>query len=252
VSPARAASGSSPWQAAFGIIAFFVIWEAVVRVLGVPHFVLPPVSAILGRIVTDFGTVASGAQVTLYEALTGFALGTIIGVALAILFVVLPLTERIFLPLLVAVNSVPMVSWTPLALLWFGIGPASKIALVTLVVGFTVLLNTLQGLKSIDPAAVNLLRSFGSSSLGIMWRLNLPAALPAIMVGMRVSTVRSMIIAIIAEMLGAYRGLGWMIYQSIQQIDFLAVWATIFVASLASLIFFSVVSGVERRVVFWT
>ena len=115
------------------------------------------------------------------------------------------------------------------------------VAVVTLVVATLI----------IAAAAIGLLRSFGGSTAGIMWRLALPTALPAIMTGMRVSTVRSMIIAIVAEMLGAYRGLGWMIYQSVQQIDFLAVWATIFVASLASLIFFGLISWLERRVVFW-
>jgi NitT/TauT family transport system permease protein len=96
-----------------------------------------------------------------------------------------------------------------------------------------------------------LLRSFGAGPLGVLWRLRLPTALPAIMVGLRVSTVRSMIVAIVTEMLGSQKGLGWTIFEAVLQIDFLRVWAAIMVASLISLGFFATVSVLERRVVFW-
>jgi NitT/TauT family transport system permease protein len=103
----------------------------------------------------------------------------------------------------------------------------------------------------VDERAVNLMRSFGASRLSILWRLRLPTALPLILSGMRIATVRSLIVAIVTEMLGAYDGLGWMIYQAVIVIDFVQVWAAIFVASGASLAFFALVALIERRVVFW-
>jgi NitT/TauT family transport system permease protein len=119
------------------------------------------------------------------------------------------------------------------------------------VAGFTVFVAALAGLERVDPAAVGLLRSFGAGRFWVLWRLRLPAALPLIVAGMRVATVRSVIVAIVTEMLGAYRGLGWTIYQGVLQIDFLRVWAAIVVASVVSLALFGAVGAAGRRVVFW-
>jgi NitT/TauT family transport system permease protein len=95
------------------------------------------------------------------------------------------------------------------------------------------------------------MRSFGAGPVSIFWRLRLPAALPLIAAGMRVATVRSLIVAIVTEMLGAYGGLGWVIYQAVTLIDFVQVWSAILIASVLSLAFFGLVSAIERRVIFW-
>nr|WP_256437612.1 ABC transporter permease subunit [Roseococcus sp. SDR] len=155
------------------------------------------------------------------------------------------------LPLLLAINSVPVVAWSPLVLLWFGMGVASKIVMVALAVGFTVFLSALAGFDRVDRRSVDLMRSFGAGRFGIFWRLRLPAALPLIAAGLRVATVRSLIVAIVTEMLGAYGGLGWIIYQSVTLIDFVQVWAAILVASMLSLAFFGLVGALERRLIFW-
>jgi NitT/TauT family transport system permease protein len=194
---------------------------------------------------------AGDAAVTAGEAVGGFALGSAIGVGLAVGLVLAPALRRVLVPLLVAVNSVPVVAYAPLALLWFGSGAVSKLVMVTFVAGFTVFIAALSGLERVDPAAVNLLRSFGAGRLGVLWRLQMPTALPLIVAGMRVATVRSVIVAIVTEMLGAYRGLGWTIFQAVLQIDFLQVWAAIAVASAISLVFFGIVGAAGRRVVFW-
>jgi NitT/TauT family transport system permease protein len=153
--------------------------------------------------------------------------------------------------MVVAVNSIPVAAYAPLALLWFGTGALSKIIMVAFIVGFTVFLNALDGLTRVDPAAIALLRSFGAGRLRLLWTLRLPAALPSIATGLRISTVRAMIVTLVTEMLGSQLGLGWTIFQAVLLIDFLQVWAAILVASIISLLFFGVVSAIERRVVFW-
>ena len=163
----------------------------------------------------------------------------------------IPLLRNAIVPAVTAINSVPVVAYSPLILLWFGIGMASKIAAVALAVSFMMFVSTLTGLDRVDPRSVALLRSFGAGKLSILWRLRLPTALPLIVSGMRVSTVRSVIVAIVTEMLGAYGGLGWVIYQAVLQIDFVQVWAAIFVASAASLTFFGAIGVAERKLIFW-
>jgi len=234
-----------------GPLGVFALWEIIVQAFGVPAYVLPAPSAIALKVIADAALLADGLVLTLMEAVVGYALGSAVALVLAIAFVLAPRLERVGLPALVALNSVPVVAFAPVALLWFGSGPMSKIALVTLAVGFAVFVNAHQGLRSVDEAAANLLRSFGAGPLRQMALLRLPAALPSIMNGLRVAVVRSMIIAIVAEMLAAFKGLGATIFESTQQIDFLRAWAAIAVASLASMVWYGIVNWIDRRFVFW-
>ncbi|PZW48394.1 NitT/TauT family transport system permease protein [Humitalea rosea] len=226
-------------------------WEAAVRLFAIPPWILPAPSGILATTWTARAGLLPAAGMTLAEATGGYAIGAVLGILLAILLSQAAMLRRVLLPVVVIINSVPVAAYAPLALLWFGTGATSKVIMVAFIVGFTVFLNALDGLTRVDPAGIALLRSFGAGRLSILWRLRLPSALPAIAVGLRVSTVRAMIVAIVTEMLGSQLGLGWTIFEAVLQIDFLRVWAAILVASVMSLAFFGAITLLERRVVFW-
>jgi NitT/TauT family transport system permease protein len=234
-----------------GAILLVLCWEGLARGLQLPSYVLPAVSDILTGIWSKRASLGEAAGYTLLEALIGYLLGCLVGIGLAVIITMLPAMRSVILPAATAINSVPVVGYSPLILLWFGIGVVSKIVMVAMAVSFTVFLSTLAGLDRVDRRAVDLMRSFGAGRLNILWRLRLPTALPLVLAGMRVSTVRSVIVAIITEMLGAYGGLGWVIYQAVLQIDFVQVWAAIFVASAASLTFFGLIGWLERKILFW-
>jgi NitT/TauT family transport system permease protein len=235
-----------------GAVLLVLCWEGLARGLHLPSYILPAVSDILAGVWSKRAMLGEAAAYTLLEALVGYSLGCLIGIGLAVSITMLPVLRCVVLPAATAINSVPVVGYSPLILLWFGIGVASKMVMVAMAVSFTVFLSTLAGLDRVDRRSVDLMRSFGADRLGIMWRLRLPTALPLLLAGMRVSTVRSVLVAIITEMLGAYGGLGWVIYQAVLQIDFVQVWSAIFVASAASLTFFGLIGFVERRILFWT
>jgi NitT/TauT family transport system permease protein len=234
-----------------GIALLMLVWEASVRGFAIPPYILPSMSGILATTAAEWRTLVAAAAMTVFEVVTGLGLGTLIGVAIAIVLVVVPRAKGLVLPPLIAINSVPSVAYAPLAQLWFGVGPEGKIFMVAFVVSYTILLNTLDGLERVDAAAVNLLRSFGAGKGAILWRLRLPSAAAATATGIRVSVVRGMIIAVVTEMLGAYRGLGWVVFQSAQQVDFLRVWAAVLATSVTSLALFAVVSAGERRLIYW-
>ncbi len=234
-----------------GAVLLVVLWEAAARGFHLPAYTLPAFSDILVSVWEQRAALLRAGGVTLAESLAGYAIGSLIGVAFAVLLVVLPWTRRGVMPGLLAINSVPVAAYSPLVLLWFGIGWSSKVVMVALAVGFTVFLSALAGFDRVDRRSVGLLRSFGAGPFAILWRLRLPTALPLIAAGMRVATVRSLIVAIVTEMLGAYGGLGWIIYQAVVQIDFVQVWSAIFVASAISLAFFGLIGAAERRIVFW-
>lgn len=237
--------------AVLGLLVIAVIWEGAIALFQVPSYILPHLSAIAGAIHNDMTALLRALRATLYVAGTGYVLGTVAALVLATLFVLVPVLGRAFIPIIVAVNSVPVVAYVPLALVWLGMGPASKIAMVTLAAGFTVFVNTFEGMRSIDRSAINLLQSFGAGPLRIAWMLRFPAAMPAIVSGLRVAVVRSMIIAIVAEMLGAYEGIGRIIFESTQQVDFLRVWAAVTVASIASMVWYAAIVMIDRRLIWW-
>jgi NitT/TauT family transport system permease protein len=234
-----------------GVVLLVLCWEGLARGLHLPSYVLPAVSEILTGVWSKRTLLGEAAGYTLLEALVGYGVGCLVGIGLAVVITMLPTMRSVILPAATAINSVPVVGYSPLILLWFGIGVVSKIVMVAMTVSFTVFLSTLAGLDRVDRRAVDLMRSFGAGRLSILWRLRLPTALPLLLAGMRVSTVRSVIVAIITEMLGAYGGLGWVIYQAVLQIDFVQVWSAIFVASAASLTFFGLIGWLERKILFW-
>jgi len=234
-----------------GAVLLVVIWESAVRLFQLPAYVLPGISEILKSVVDQQSILIEAARITFMEALGGYVIGSVGGILLAVLLTLQPTLKRWCLPAAIAINSVPVVAYAPLILLWCGMGMESKIVMASLAVGFTVFLSAMTGLDQANQKSIDLLRSFGASKLALIWRLRLPAALPLIASAMRVSTTRSIIVAIVTEMLGAYGGLGWVIYQAVLQIDFVQVWSAIFVASAISLAFFGVVSAAEKKVIFW-
>lgn len=235
----------------FGVLSLILLWEGSIWLFNIPPFVLPSLHSIVLAIVSNGSSLWLSMGWTLLEALSGFALGLLAGLLLAMLMTVFRPLEAILMPLAVAINSVPTVAWIPLALIWFGMGALSKIVLVILAVSFVMLVNSLHGLKQADPQIINLMRSFGASRLTIMCKLQLPAALPNIVSGLRVGLVRSIIVAIVAEMLGAYQGIGWTIFQSTQQVDLLTVWAAVVVSSLVSIALYGLLAWLDTTFIWW-
>ena len=239
------------WPPAFGMLLLIAAWEAAVFAFNLPNFVLPLPQEIIRTGASQAPQLWNDALTTVLEALIGFGIGGALGFVLALLMVLWLPAERALLPPFVIINSVPMVAFGPLVTIWFGIGMASKIVLVTVVVSYTVLINTLAGLKACDPGAVALLRSFGANDLQIMRVLRLPGALPSIFSGLKVAVVHSMILAIVVEMLGAYSGLGWNIYQATQMMHFVEAWAAVLVAVIISLAIYGLVVVASQRAIWW-
>ena len=236
---------------AVAMILLLLAWQFGATMVGLPAYILPRPFEIVANAIASAPLFGGALAVTASETILGFLLGGAIGLALAITMILAPPLESALIPLVVAINLAPSVAFVPLALIWFGLGIASKIAMAALAMSFVVLLNALAGLKRPEADAINLLRSFGAGRLGVLWRLQLPAAMPALVTGLRVGLARCAIVVIVAEMLGAYSGLGQIIYQSTAQLDTLNVWAAVFIASLSSLLLYAILVAVDRKLVWW-
>jgi NitT/TauT family transport system permease protein len=185
------------------------------------------------------------------EAAIGFALGGLLGISLAAAFVHSQLLERAFVPYVVASQTIPIVALAPMIVFFFGNNVMSVVIIATYLTFFPVTIAMIRGLRSPDPRALELMRSYAASRRTILWKLRLPASLPYLFTALKITATASIVGAIIGEGPGAIQdGLGWSIIEFNQQYitNPSKLWGAIFVASLLGISFYALVRLVELRV----
>ncbi len=229
------------------------LWEALVRLLGIPVFVLPTpsgIAAALWRGITSLVYV-DNLWATVEETILGFVVGSLLafllgtGVALSRRF------EYYLYPFIVMFQSLPKVALAPLIVVWFGLGLTSKVVNAGLIAFFPLMVNTIVGLRSADEDRVDLMRSLAATPAQIFWMLRLPGALPFLMAGLEVAMVFALIGAIVAEFVGAQQGLGMLIQNLNFNADVAGVFSILLILSLLGLLLNQAILLVRRRVLFW-
>jgi NitT/TauT family transport system permease protein len=236
---------------AFGL-AVLALWEAVVRVLGVPPIILPAPSAIAVRFAGSIPTLAADFWQTIKGVLAGYVVGCGSGFAVAVLIDRSPFLKRGLLPLGNLVSALPVVGVAPIMVMWFGFDWPSKAAVVVVMTFFPMLVNTVAGLSSASAMERDLMKTYAANDWQTLRALRLPAALPFIFNALKINTTLAMIGAIVAEFFGTpIVGMGFRISTEVGRLGIDMVWATIVVAALTGSLFYALVAAVERRATFW-
>jgi NitT/TauT family transport system permease protein len=233
--------------------AIIALWEGIVTGLAVPEVILPPPSTILATMAANTGLLWSDFVQTIVKgALSGYVIGCGAAVLVAILVDRSPFLTEGLLPVGNFVAALPIVGVAPIMVTWFGFGWESKAAVVSAMVFFPVLINTVAGLKAADRMQADLMRTWSAGYWQTLLHLRLPAAMPLIFNGLKISTTLALIGAIVAEFFGSpTRGMGFRISTAVGSLALPMVWAQIVVAALAGTAFFGIVTLIERRVTFW-
>jgi NitT/TauT family transport system permease protein len=229
-----------------------VAWKAVVVVGGYPVFILPPPELVGGRFVEAWleGTMTPHALATLLEIGSGFVVGASLAIVVGYLLARSPLAERLLSPYLVAAQATPILALAPLLVLWLGPGLASKVAICALIVFFPVAVATMVGIRSVDERLLELGHSLRASGVQIFRHLELPAALPSILGGLRVGVTLAVIGAIVGEWAGPDQGLGALILLARGSLfDIPLMFATLLTIALIGVALYLAVLIVERRLV---
>ncbi|MDQ6433782.1 ABC transporter permease subunit [Mesorhizobium sp. LHD-90] len=196
----------------FAIIAVAVIIvggaEFLLRFFEVPHYIMPPPSQIAWALVDEFPLIAPHLGYTLVELVSGFAIGSIIGLVMAAVITQFPFAEKIVAPYILLLVTTPMLALVPLLILRFGFGYTPRIIAVALAAGPMVMINAATGFRRVDSAKIALARSYGASTLQIFWKIRAPMALPMILVGLMIGAIFGLLTAVGAEMVGGGFGLG--------------------------------------------
>jgi ABC-type nitrate/sulfonate/bicarbonate transport system permease component len=191
------------------------------------------------------------AWVTLREILVGVGIGALLGLALAVPMRFSALLRDATFPLAVAVQAVPVVAIAPILVIWFGYGIWPKVIIVALACFFPILVNTLDGLRSVDPETVKMMRTLDASRWAIFRRVEAPTALPSFFSGAKVAVAVAPIVALFAELAGANSGLMLVITQSNNNYDEARVFAAVVVLAVIGVLLVGLTSLAQRLVVTW-
>jgi len=233
-------------------IVFIAAWKLVVVVGGYPTFILPPPEMVGERFVRAWveGTMTPHALTTLSEIGWGFCVGASLALPAGYLLARSAVAERLLSPYLVAAQATPILALAPLLALWLGTGLASKVVICALIVFFPITVATMVGIRSIDARLLELGRSLRANRWQVFRHLELPAALPSILGGMRVGVTLAVIGAIVGEWAGADRGLGVLINLARGSLfDIPLMFATLLTLALIGVLLYTAVVLVERRLV---
>lgn len=229
-------------------VGFVVLWEIAARWFFSPFWIGQP-SAIGQRL---WQLVVSGdlfwhAIPTILQALGGLLLSLVVGIPVGFLFATNRFVERVMEPFFLGLYSIPRIALAPLFILWFGIGPMSKIVMAFSLVVFVVILNTYEGMRGVDRELINMMKAMRASRLYIFRKVMLPSVVPWIFASVRVGVGLALIGAVVGELLGSNRGLGWYVEHAAARIDVIGVFTGLVVLMIVGIALNEIVKLIEVR-----
>jgi ABC-type nitrate/sulfonate/bicarbonate transport system permease component len=241
------------YLAVLSLAAGLILWIIVVFSTGLPSFILPSPMQVWVRLlqVLADGTLWRNTWVTAQEVGVGLGLGAGLAVLLGYAVAKSRTTEHLLSPYLVASQAIPVVAMAPLLVLWFGPGMFSKVLICGMTVFFPVLVNTIVGVRAVPDELRDLMHSLRASRLQVIRHLELPAALPILLGGLRIGATLSVIGAVVGEFVGADKGLGFLVNIARGQYDTALVFVAIAALIVMALILYGMVILIEKRFLKW-
>lgn len=249
-------SGISAWRFLIPLLTPLVLllgWHLITARALYPAFIIPPPADVANAFVeaVNKGTLPAALWVTLNQVMIGLTIGSILGLTLGYLLGRLPVLETLFAPLMIAFQSTPVVAYAPLLLIWFGSGHTSKIFTCAVIVFFPLLMNTLVGIRQIPTSLKDVFRVLRANWWQTFTRLELPAALPVILTGLKTSATLSVIGAVVGEFVSAGDGLGSLVTKARYDYNTPLVYVAILTMTAVALSLYMLVSLLEWRLLRW-
>jgi NitT/TauT family transport system permease protein len=234
-----------------GGLSIVLAWYLIVTLFGVRPFIAPSPVEVLRVLWTERGLLLTNLLPTLVESLAGFVLGNLAACLVATLFVHSKWLERVYFPVAVVFNTIPVIALAPILVLIFGLGITTKIVIAAIICFFPTLVNMIRGLEAVTPNELELMRILSASRREVLVKLRLPRSLPFLFAALRIASTTCVIGAIVGEWIGASSGLGALIIQATFNYRSGLLYAAIFVSSALAILIFSAVILAERTVVRW-
>lgn len=235
------------------LLAFLCLWQLLVTVGSYPTFILPAPAVVFRKflVTAGDGTLLHHTWATLREVFLGLALGLGTATCVGYIFAKSKPLERLLSPYIVASQSIPIVALAPLLVIWFGFGMLSKIIVCALTVFFPVLINTIVGLRSVEENLVDLMRSYGATRGQMITMLEIPAALPVLLGGLKIGVTLSVIGAVVGEFVASDEGLGFLVNLSRGLFDTPMLFVALFTLVVIALSLYGSVVLLENWLLSW-
>jgi NitT/TauT family transport system permease protein/putative hydroxymethylpyrimidine transport system permease protein len=224
---------------------------ALADLLGLKSFLVPSPVEIAESLWQNRSLLAENAWVTLQEVVLGLGCALVAGLGFAVAMHLSRTVRRASHPLVVGSQAVPILVIAPILVVWFGYGIGPKMAIVALICFFPIAVNTLDGLRSVDPEATKMMRTLDASRRQILWRVEVPTALPYALSGIKIAVAVAMIGAVFGEWAGANSGLGRLILLDNAQLETARLFASVALLSAMAIALYTLVALAERRIVTW-
>jgi len=234
------------WSVAFIIFIVF-LWELMIHIYAIPVYILPAPSKILLTLMESKEVLWEHTKITLLEALSGFFIAMVLGILIAGMMNRFRILKKIFYPILVISQTIPIIAIAPLFMIWMGFGIQPKIVIVILVCLFPIAVNVTEGLSVVDRDLVNLLKVMKANSWQIFHKVELPAVMPAFFSGLKISATYSIMGAVIAEWIGAKKGLGIYMTRAMSSFRTEALFADIIIIIVLSIGLFKFIEWLEKK-----
>ena len=245
----------SKWRHRLPAIAtacsIIVLWQLVVTVFGIPTYIAPSPLQVMAVFRDKADILWLNFLPTLFEAVSGFIVGNLVAVVLAVWFVHSRFAERAFYPIAVFINTIPIIAVAPILVLILGNGYAPKIVIAALICFFPTLVNMVRGLKAVSPQMLELLRVLSASDRETLLKIRLQSSLPFLFAALKIASTTSVIGAIVGEWIGSNYGLGALIIEATYNFRAPMLYATVILGASLAVVGFTVTSLVERLVIRW-
>jgi len=233
------------------IIAAIGLWELIIRVAHVPEYLIPTPSEVAADMKSDWPVLEPALLVTVREILLGFVISAAAGVGLAVVLHLSGTMRRAFYPILIGSQTIPIVVLAPILVILFGYGILPKLIIVALICFFPIVVNGIDGLRSVDDDLIRMMRTLHGTRWSIFKRVEFPAALPSIFSGMRIAATFAAIGAVFGEWSGSNQGLGYVMLAATPNLLTARIFAAIVFLTVVALGLFGLVSLLERIFVPW-
>ncbi|WP_298107529.1 ABC transporter permease [Bradyrhizobium sp.] len=248
----RLIGGESETRDVFVVIAAaLLLWEIGVWIFHPSPLILPAPSVIVVEFFKAPGLYLRHLAFTLLMTLIGFGLSVVLGVALSVGIIYSRFLERTAYTLLVVLNSIPKVALAPLFVIWMGTGPEPKVAIALMLAIFPIVIDSVLGLRSVDPDMLNLARVSKASPWAVLTKIRFPCALPSLFAGMKVGISLALVGAIVGEFVAGNYGIGFQILVAQGQFDTVRVFVSLLLLGIVGAVLFFLVNYAERLLLPW-
>jgi NitT/TauT family transport system permease protein len=232
------------------LVVFLAAWEWGPGCLGIPSFIIPPLSMVYHEFLRmlSVNALMTHTGITAAEVIAGFVLGSLLGAFFGYVLGMSPTAEVALSPYILALQIAPKVAFAPLFILWMGFTVYPKILVAVLIVFFPVMVNVLTAVRTVDPDLINLVRAFKATRAQIFWKIEFPASLPPLFAGLRIGSTLAVVGVVVGELVGGNMGLGYLLAFGEGQANTPMVFVSILMLTVVGGIAYLAVVLLEQRV----